>query len=168
MQGQQEELLAARTSMEAVLDSAEATGNELAAETVRSFGSLRIRATGSSMLPSIRPGDVLQIRRCRPVEAGRGDVVLFIRHSRLFAHRVVARVGAGLVTQGDALAAPDPSVRASELLGKVTHVLRRGKPIRSRSGLTISGRLTAALLRRSAIAGRLLTRLHGLQDRVGL
>ena len=154
--------------MEAALDSAQTTSNELAAETIRSFGKLRIRAIGSSMLPSIRPGDILQIHKCVTEDAKLGDIVLFTRHGRLFAHRVLARSNVGLVTQGDAVAVPDPSVSASELLGKVTHVLRRGKPIRHRSSLTISGRLTAALLRRSAIVGRLIMRLDGLQNRTGL
>jgi hypothetical protein len=51
---------------------------------------------------------------------------------------------------------------------KVTGVTRRGKPLRNSSRLTLSERLTAALLRRSALAGRLLARLHGLQHRAEL
>lgn len=154
--------------MQVAHDCVDSLRNELAADAVRSFGNVRLRVTGSSMLPAIRPGDILQIRKCRTEETGPGDIVLFTRHRRLFAHRVVARAGAGLVTQGDAIAVPDPSVSASELLGKVTHVSRRGASIRNHSELTISGRLTAAFLRRSAIAVRVFTRLHGLRQRAGL
>lgn len=154
--------------MEAFLDRTGAARNELAAEAIRSFGELHLRVTGSSMLPSIRPGDVLEIRRCSIDEAAPGDIVLFTRHRRLFAHRVVWRSGAALVTQGDAVAVPDPSVGAHELLGKVTHVSRRGEAIRNRTTLTLSARLTASLVRRSALARRVLTRLHGLQHRFGL
>jgi hypothetical protein len=150
------------------LDGADLSGNDLAAEAVRSLGELHLRVTGSSMFPAIRPGDVLLIRHCGIEDAAPGEVVLFNRYRRLFAHRVVSRSGAGLVTQGDAIAAPDPSVSASELLGKVIRVLRHGKPIRNRSKLTFSGRLVSALSRRSACVGRLLTRLHGLQHRAGL
>jgi len=141
--------------------------NELAAETVRAFGALRLRVTGSSMLPAIRPGDVLLIRQCGVDGPAVGDVVLFTRERRLFAHRVVARSGAGLVTQGDGVARPDPRVDATELLGRVSHVLRRGRSIPMRRKPSFSGRLTAALVRRSALAGRLITRLHRLRSRPG-
>jgi hypothetical protein len=39
--------------------SRETLGCELAAEVIRSFGRVRLRATGTSMLPAIWPGDVL-------------------------------------------------------------------------------------------------------------
>ena len=140
--------------------------NELAAEAVRSFGALRLRVTGSSMLPAIRPGDILLIRRCSVDEPVVGDVVLFTRERRLFAHRVVARSDAGLVTQGDGVAQPDPGVDATEFLGKVSQVLRRGTSLPVRTKPSLSGRMAAALVRRSALAGRLLTRLHGLRSRL--
>lgn len=148
------------------LDPFESSGIELAADVVRTFGNLRLRVNGSSMLPAIWPGDVLLIRHCGFEEAAVGEIVLFTRHRRLFAHRVIARSGAGLVTQGDGISEPDPSVSASELLGMVSQVLRRGKPIRTRSALTPCGRMTAALVRRFAAVGRLLTRLQGLRHRL--
>ncbi len=54
----------------------------------------------------------------------------------------------------------DGLVAASELLGKVHRVIRRGKSLPIRSELTFAGRITARLVRRSALAARLLTRLH--------
>ena len=162
---QQEEFLGDRYATELAPDGCAASKNELAAEAVRSFGALRLRVTGSSMLPAIRPGDILLIRHCGMDEPVVGDVVLFTRERRLFAHRVVARLGARLVTQGDGVPQPDPRVDARELLGKVTHVLRRGRPLPMRRKLSFSGRMTAALVRRSAFAGRLFTRLHRLRTR---
>jgi signal peptidase I len=154
--------------VETTPDSIASAKNELAAEVLRSSGRLRFRATGSSMLPTIRPGDVVLIHRCSIDEPVLGDIVLFTRHRRLFAHRVTARCRAGLVTQGDGNAKPDPSIDASELLGKVSEIIRRGKPIRTGTTLTPTGRMSAALVRRSARAGRLLTRLHGLRNRLGV
>jgi len=43
----------------------ETLGCELAAEVLRSSGRLRLRATGTSMLPAVWPGDVLSV--CREV-----------------------------------------------------------------------------------------------------
>ena len=150
------------------MDSTDFPNDDLAAEVVRSFGALRLRVTGSSMLPAIRPGDVLWISRCGLAEADLGDIVLYTRHRRLFVHRIVARSGAHLVTQGDAITDPDPPVNGAELLGKVVRIQRRGRPIRIRSQLKLPGRAVAALIRRSPLAGRLFTRLHHLQHRAGL
>ena len=102
-----------RGLMQALFDPRDLSKNELAAQALRSFGELRLCVTGSSMLPAVRPDDELLIRCCRIDEAGPDDIVLFIRQRRLFAHRVVARSAAHLVTQGDGLAEPDlPVARA--------------------------------------------------------
>ncbi len=148
--------------------SMDSTKVELAAEAVRSLGELRFRATGSSMLPAILAGDVLWVRRCGLDEARVGDVVVFARDGRLFAHRVVSRSAGSLITQGDTIPTPDPSVSASELLGKVYSVLRHGKPVPAAMQRTVAGRMTALLLRRSTLVGRVLTRLYSLPPRTGL
>jgi len=154
--------------METLFDPRDLSKNELAAEALRSFGALRLRVTGSSMLPAIRPDDVLLLRHCGIGEASRGDIVLFIRHRRLFAHRVISRSDARLVTQGDGMVEPDLPVTANQLLGKVVRVMRRGKTIRHESKPGLPARMVAVLFRRSASAGRLFTRLQGLRGRAGL
>lgn len=154
--------------MEALFDPRALSTNELSAEAIRSFGELRLRVTGSSMLPAVRPNDVLLIRRCLIEEAGPGDIVLYLRQRRLFAHRVVSRAAAQLLTQGDGMAAADVPVAAHELLGKVMRVMRRGKAVRHEPNSTLPARLAAALFRRSASAGRIFTRLQGLNGRAGL
>lgn len=154
--------------METLFDPRDLSKNELAAEVIRSFGELRLRVTGSSMLPAIRPDDVLLIRRCCIEEAGPGDIVLTIRQRRLFAHRVISRSAAQLATQGDGVAEPDLPVAANELLGKVVRVMRQGKTICHQSKPTLPARMAAVLFRRSASAGRVFTRLQGLHGRAGL
>jgi hypothetical protein len=111
----------------------------------------------------VQPGDELLIHRCRVEEARQDDIVLYIRQRRLFAHRVISRSGARLVTQGDGIGEPDPCVTADELLGKVIRVMRRGRTIRHASTLTLPARMAAALFRRSPTAGRLFTLLQGAQ-----
>jgi len=69
--------------------SRETVGCELAAEVIRSFGKLRLRANGSSMIPAVWPGDILSVHTQDAHEAQPGDIVLFGRDGRLFAHRVV-------------------------------------------------------------------------------
>jgi hypothetical protein len=154
--------------MKALFDPRDLSKNELAAQALRSFGELRLCVTGSSMLPGVRPYDELLIRGCRIEEAGQDDIVLFMRQRRLFAHRVVSRSAAHLITQGDGLAEPDLPVAGHELLGKVIRVIRRGRTIRHGSKPGWPARMAAALFRRSALAGRIFARVQGLQGRAGL
>ena len=66
---------------------------ELAGEVVRAFGELRLRVLGTSMVPSLHPGDLVSIQRASPSEVSTGEIALYLREGRLFAHRVVARAG---------------------------------------------------------------------------
>src|SRR5208282_774814 len=75
----------------------ETLGCELAAEVLRSFGRLRLRVVGASMLPAVWPGDLLSVRSDDAAEAHPGDIVVFKREGRLVTHRVVEvrRQGSG-------------------------------------------------------------------------
>jgi len=105
----------------------------LAEEIVRAFGEVRLRVFGTSMAPSILPGDLILIRRASLQEISPGDVVLFLQKGRLFVHRVVDRKVAAtagrpeescLITRGDRLRHEDPPVSSSELLGRVVSIER--------------------------------------------
>jgi hypothetical protein len=148
------------------LETTNATKCDLAAQILRSFGTLRLRVTGSSMLPSLWPGDLLLIHRQEFGRISTGDIVLFAREGRLFAHRVISsageRGGEQLVTRGDALRVPEPPVTSAELLGRVCLILRAGKWTAPRAGLSPGGILLAAFVKRSARAAGLLLRLHSL------
>jgi signal peptidase I len=153
--------------MRALSPSDDPLATELAAASLRLHGKLRLRVTGSSMLPTIWPQDILLVRRCQLEAAAEGDIVLFTRHRRLFAHRVTARRGAVLVTQGDGIGQADAPVDASEFLGKVMRIVRRSGSTRPRSRLSLTGRAAAALFRRSRFAGRALTRARSIFAREG-
>src|ERR1700737_1372956 len=62
-----------------VTHSLEPAKAALIKDTLDQFGQVRIRVTGSSMLPSIWPGDVLTIHRGVTSDVRGGDVVLFTR-----------------------------------------------------------------------------------------
>ena len=100
----------------------------LAAEVLRSGLHLRLRAMGTSMLPTLWPGDLLTIESVAVEQAKRGDLILFMREGRFFVHRLIAKVEADamLITRGDCLSAGDAPVSAKEFLGKVVQVQRRG------------------------------------------
>lgn len=106
----------------------------LVADLLRRFGAARVQVAGTSMLPAIRPRDVLFVER-RPLEQIRvDDIVLFTLDDRLFAHRVVrADVDdtgcATLVTRGDTHRDEDLPITSSQLLGQVLTVWRNGRAI---------------------------------------
>jgi signal peptidase I len=114
------------------------SASELAAEVVRTFGEVRLRVFGTSMVPSILPGDLVSIHRAGVQDISPGEVVLFFRHGRLFVHRVVDRQAAvttdspgepRLITRGDRLRQDDPAVSSSELLGRVVSIERDNQRI---------------------------------------
>jgi signal peptidase I len=144
-----------------MMDTRSELEGELFLEVLKSAGQARLAVTGTSMLPSIRPGDVLEVQRQSVADISRGDVVLFARHGSFAAHRVVEKTGgadrAFLVTQGDALRTTDSPVSPEELLGRVTAILRGGR--RLDPHLTPWARVASWFLARSEFCARVACRL---------
>ena len=145
----------------------ERLGCELAAEVLRSFGRLRLRTTGASMLPTVWPGDVLSVRRHNVVEALPGDIVLFLREGRLVAHRVVERTicqdKMQWVTRGDSVESNDLPVSSGELLGRVTAIERGSRRLTPHQ--SSASRLISWILCRSELATKVVLRIRGLGAR---
>jgi signal peptidase I len=101
----------------------------LAAQMLNSHGVVRLELRGTSMLPSLWPGDLLTIQRVAHDEVVAGDIVLVMRDNRFFVHRLIEKRQVGgccsWITRGDAMPQNDPPAAASELLGRVT-LIRRG------------------------------------------
>ncbi len=144
---------------------------ELAGEVLRSSGTLRLRVTGWSMLPTVWPGDTLVIERASGDRILAGDIVLFSSGRRFVAHRVLAigndsgvsRVQTSPVqTQGDAVRRPDAPLAAGDVLGKVSFILREGKIIEPSRRLSFSYRAVAAGFRCSSFAARVIVRVRGM------
>jgi hypothetical protein len=116
------------------------------------------------MLPAIFPGDTLVIEPARSESVGQGDIVLFRRDGRLFAHRVSGKSGSAsdfqIVTQGDGMASPDPPVSSSQLLGKVSFVERDRRCLEPTRIPGLSMRAVSALVRRSSWDARAVVGVH--------
>lgn len=100
---------------------------------LRQFGEVRVRVTGTSMLPAIRPGDIVRVQHVPLTTIATGDIVLFRWADRLMAHRVVdlqfEEAVPHLITRGDRHAHVDPHVTESGLLGKVVGVVRNRREV---------------------------------------
>ncbi len=136
----------------------------LAAEVLRSWRTLQVRATGLSMLPSLWPGDLLTIQSHSFERTEPGDVVLYIRERRFFIHRVVSKPNPGqapsLITRGDCMPEPDPPVFAGELLGRVTQVRRGESLFVPARRLSLSRRFLAWVLCHSRFCRQAVLRLR--------
>ena len=121
---------------------------ELAAQVLNDSGVLRLRASGSSMLPSVWPGDILTIRPQRFEQWRPGDIALYMRAGHFFVHRVITVSNSGdfLIVQGDLLPQPDPPVVAEEVLGKVVAIERDDLPVRTTCRPSIPFRIFARAL----------------------
>jgi signal peptidase len=140
---------------------------ELATEVLRSYGTLKLQVTGSSMLPSVFPGDILIVERAQAASTREGDIVLVGREGRLFAHRLMGKQGgrpSNILTRGDSMATADAPVDEEQLLGRVSFIVRNGKCIEPRRTLRISERAVAALVQRSDVAARVVVSVHGLRQ----
>ncbi len=95
--------------------------------------NFRFCATGTSMFPMIRSGDVATVTPADPEDISSGDVVLYHAGERLYIHRVISVRREGpdtwLIARGDNLKYPDPPVHMSQVLGKVISVERNGMTI---------------------------------------
>jgi hypothetical protein len=141
----------------------------LAAEVLHSFGEVLLQAMGTSMLPSLWPGDHLVIQFAEFKGVLLGDVVLYARGGRFFIHRVLEKSGpAGrrfLIVRGDAMAEADPPVGEGELLGKVVTIYRAGNLIEPERNLSAIRRVVAASICRWDFLRGLALRLHGWRAR---
>lgn len=119
------------------------------------------------MFPSVWPGDILIVERIAARALAEGDIVLYERGSRLFAHRVVKNReldgDIGMLTRGDAMLTPDPAVLPAEVLGRISLILRDGRCIEPKKSLTYFGRMSAALFMHSGIAARVIVGIHGMR-----
>ena len=176
--------------MSLLRQNANALGCELAGEIVRTFGRVRVRVTGTSMIPAVWPGDILVVERRAVEKIQRGEIAVAEREGRLVAHRVVsAPANAGpnptstearrpgvalrfspassavippLLTRGDSQLAPDAPLHPDELLGTVVLIERGHAARQPRRALNFAAKLVAGMAQRSTTATRVLVRLHDM------
>lgn len=98
---------------------------ELWLQGLRQGRTMRFRPLGGSMIPFIRPEDVVTIVPEKQCHAG--DVVLVHRDDALLLHRVVAIFSGRIITKGDALPLLDLPVSPHDILGRAVRLERQGR-----------------------------------------
>lgn len=148
------------------MKAANACGCDLAAEVAATFGRVGLRVAGTSMVPAIRPGDLISVERISAKEVSVGEIVVFAREGRLIVHRVVAKAGSpdegSIVTRGDRTRRNDALVSSAELVGRVTRIERGHSAVCAGSWLSAAQPVICRLLRFSDRATNLYLRLAAL------
>ncbi len=92
----------------------------LVADALRLGGRVRLRVHGESMLPTLWPGDVVEITSCAPQDLRLGEIVLALRDGRFFLHRLLSPcTPSGFLLRGDSMPGPDPQFSPEALLGRL-------------------------------------------------
>lgn len=89
---------------------------------LKSGSGLRVRATGSSMTPFIRNGEVVTIRKTGQSSLRRGDIIFYRNSQGLpVLHRLIRRDSKAhsLLSKGDALRYFDKPVSSEDVMGRV-------------------------------------------------
>jgi hypothetical protein len=153
------------------LETSEDLKLDLAAQILRSRGAVRLKARGTSMLPSVWPGDLLTIQSTAHDEIIPGDIVLVMRDDRFLIHRLVDRQPEqdhfSWVTKGDAMPHNDPPVAASELLGRVASIHRAHRSFAPGRRVSLFHSALAWMLCRWDRFRNLTLRIHAVRAQAG-
>jgi hypothetical protein len=126
--------------------------------------SVRLRVYGESMLPTLWPGDVVEITSCSLADVRPGEIVLARHEGRLFLHRLGVATADGFVLRGDSMPGPDPRFPSDALLGRLSCVVDgRRRFSLSRSVLS---RALGTVFCHCGPARRLALRLHQRRNRL--
>jgi phage repressor protein C with HTH and peptisase S24 domain len=91
---------------------------------LESQGRVLLRISGTSMLPTFYPGDLVRVVCSRTLRVG--DVVTFSLRRRLYTHRIVKIADGMVFCRGDNLIRGDAGVPASAVLGRAVEIVGRG------------------------------------------
>jgi signal peptidase len=107
---------------------------DLSTQLLRDGQSVRFRAPGRSMYPTIREGEAITVEPILPSEVKVGDIILYRSDDGVIAHRV-ARIERGendgrrFILRADTWGEYDEPVYADQVMGKVVSTERGGRSI---------------------------------------
>lgn len=120
-------------------------------------GQLRITVNGTSMKPSLQPGDALLVDSHLKNEIALGQIVTFLNGDTLVTHRVVKLQASTFILKGDNAPAFDPPIGNGQIVGRVVAVEHAGtwRAVRTTKG----SRVVAGI---SQLEGRLHQRTSSM------
>jgi signal peptidase I len=138
----------------------------LVAELLSLGHSVRFRANGQSMHPTIRDGEIVTVMPITLAKVRLSDIILYRTDRGVVAHRVMAILNDLFTLRGDSSDCRNELVAADRVLGKVVAVKRGSRSI------NLEGRtakmIHAAHLWTARLKWAVKARLSGASDQTGL
>ncbi|WLR49459.1 signal peptidase I [Halobacillus litoralis] len=98
------------------------------AKVLISKGRIDLPATGTSMYPLIREGDICRFVSLDYENLKKGDILLYQSdHGQLIAHRLIYKSGDSYLCKGDSNLGNDDWVYSDQLIGKMLYVSKNHK-----------------------------------------
>lgn len=96
---------------------------------IKKTGSFRFHTQGNSMFPFILDGDEVIIERIEPEDLRPGDVVMYVRGSKMVIHRIIkiyttSTLRKLFILKGDNLSYTDQPIWQEDIGGKATRIIR--------------------------------------------
>lgn len=109
---------------------------ELMRSVLAKGGAFRFRATGQSMSPFIKDGDVITVSPLPGREPRTGEIVAFLhpKSGHAAVHRVVSRDHGLFLLRGDNTHDAEGPLASEQILGIVTEVSRDGRRVQAIRG----------------------------------
>ena len=139
-------------------DPAAQAKQQLIAEMLAAHGRCHLQVLGSSMLPSLWPGETVLIEKRTLGLPSVGDIVLYEREGRFFLHRLVGVKAGFWITRGDAVGQEDPPVSADGMLGVLAGVRRGTEWVVVPKEMSAASQLVAAVLGSSRLLASVVLR----------
>ena len=126
---------------------------DLSVAILKRGGTFCFKASGLSMHPFVRDGDILIIRPASNQTLRKGDIIFYMSTDyKLIAHRIIAAANRGddfvFTVRGDMVPASTEQVSSKRILGKVVSLRRGIKVIHLDKGCK---RLSSVLLAKSVL-----------------
>ncbi|OGG15864.1 hypothetical protein A3D78_05920 [Candidatus Gottesmanbacteria bacterium RIFCSPHIGHO2_02_FULL_39_14] len=93
--------------------------------------SFSLKADGSSMLPIIRPGDILHIKKTAFQNVKEGDLIMAEKKKQFMVHRIIYKSKQYLITKGDHNLKSDGRILPQNVHAALTHLTRNGQLLRA-------------------------------------
>jgi signal peptidase I len=105
--------------------------DDVTAELLQRGARVRFRAIGESMQPTIEDGELIAVEPVSPSVIRRGDILLYRGDGGVRIHRVIgisrSERNHSFRLCGDASVSSDTPIEATQILGRVVAVERRGQ-----------------------------------------
>jgi len=89
--------------------------------------TLPLKSTGQSMLPILRPNDIVYFKKTPFLKIKVNDLIIFKKKNQLITHRVIYKTKKYLITKGDNNPNSDGKIYPKQVLGRVYQIKRNGQ-----------------------------------------